>query len=30
MDQFAEYAGYDKRSLQIMTRRVYSLYRIGR
>ena len=30
MDQFSEYAGYDKRSLQIMTRRVYSLYRIGR
>jgi hypothetical protein len=30
MSQFAEYGGYDERNLQIMTRRVYSLYRIGR
>jgi hypothetical protein len=30
MSQFSEYAGYDERSLQIMTRRIYSLYRIGR
>ncbi len=30
MSQFTEYGGYDERNLQIMTRRVYSLYRIGR
>ncbi|MDH3509851.1 MAG: hypothetical protein OER85_03240 [Gammaproteobacteria bacterium] len=28
--QFSEYAGYDERNLEIMTRRVYSLHRIGR
>ncbi len=30
MSEFSEYGGYDERNLQIMTRRVYSLYRIGR
>ena len=30
MTAFESFAGYDPRAIQIMTRRVYSLYRIGR
>ncbi len=30
MSRFAHFSGYDERSLEIMMRRVYSLYRIGR
>ena len=30
MTAFDDFAGYDPRAIEIMTRRVYSLYRIGR
>ena len=30
MSPLEGYAGYDKRHIEIMTRRIYSLYRIGR
>ncbi len=30
MSVFAEFAGYDERHIEIMIRRIYSLYRIGR